>query len=134
MPSKFFCGRKMIYGLNMMGVCDSRRRFTLIEVNMFGAASNFYAFNQSSLKKKLETEGFLHPGYCLFGDNAYVNTQYMCMPWRNVSSGPKDGMIFSTLLFIFALNAPLGSFCINGVCCVSPCQSILHCRRYQASY
>ena len=23
-PAKFFCGRKMKYGLNMMGVCDSR--------------------------------------------------------------------------------------------------------------
>ena len=25
-PTKFFCGRKMKYGLNMMGVCDARRR------------------------------------------------------------------------------------------------------------
>ena len=56
MPSKFFCGRKMIYGLNMMGVCDSRRRFTWIEVNIPGAASDFFAFDQSSIKKKLETE------------------------------------------------------------------------------
>ncbi|KAL7480317.1 hypothetical protein ACHAW6_006010 [Cyclotella cf. meneghiniana] len=93
-PTKFFCGRKMKHGLNTMGVCDSQWRFTWIEVNMPGAASDFHAFNQSSLKKKLETEGFLHPCYCLFGDNAYVNTQYMCTPWRNVSSGPKDGMNF----------------------------------------
>ena len=93
-PTKFFCGRNMKYGLNMMGVCDSRRRFTWVEVNMPGAASDFYAFDQSSLKKKLQTEGFLRPGYCLFGDNAYVNTPYMCVPWRNVSSGPKNGMNF----------------------------------------
>lgn len=93
-PTKFFCGRKMKYGLNMMGVCDSRRRFIWIELNMPGAASDFYAFDQSSLKKKLETEGLLRPGYCLFGDNAYINTPYMCVPWRNVGSGPKDGMNF----------------------------------------
>lgn len=93
-PTKFFCGRKMKYGLNMMGVCDSNKRFIWIELNMPGAASDFYAFDQSSLKKKLETEGFLRPGYCLFGDNAYINTPYMCVPWRNVGSGPKDGMNF----------------------------------------
>ncbi|KAL3793253.1 hypothetical protein HJC23_000795, partial [Cyclotella cryptica] len=76
-PTKFFCGRKMKYGLNMMGVCDSSKRFIWIELNMPGAASDFYAFDQSSLKKKLETEGFLRPGYCLFGDNAYINTPYI---------------------------------------------------------
>ena len=93
-PSKFFCGRKMKYGLNMMGVCNSRRRFIWVEINMPGAASDFYAFDHSSLKKKLEREGFLRPGFCLFGDNAYVNTPYMCVPWRNVSNGPKDAMNF----------------------------------------
>lgn len=93
-PAKFFCGRKMKYGLNMMGVCDSRRRFIWVEVNMPGAASDFYAFDESALKAKLESDGFLRPGLCLFGDNAYVNTPYMCTPWRNVSRGPKDAMNF----------------------------------------
>lgn len=73
----------MKYGLNMMGVCDSRRRFIWVEINMPGSASDFYAFDQSSLKKKLERQGFLCPGYCLFGDNAYINAPYMCTPWRN---------------------------------------------------
>jgi hypothetical protein len=45
-----------------------------------GAASDFYAFDESHLKKKLEKEGFLHPGYCLFGENAYINATYMCTP------------------------------------------------------
>ena len=93
-PTKFFCGRKKKYGLNMMGVCDSRRRFIWVEVNMPGASSDFYAFDQSSLKKKLETDGFLRPGFCLFGDNAYVNSPYMCVPWRNVKGGAKDAMNF----------------------------------------
>jgi hypothetical protein len=64
----------MKYGLNMMDVCDSRRRFIWVEVNMPGAASDFYAFDESALKAKLESDGFLRPGLCLFGDNAYVNT------------------------------------------------------------
>ena len=65
-----------------------------MEVNMPGAASDFCAFDESALKQKLEAEGFLRPGLCLFGDNAYVNSWYMCTPWRNVSSGPKDAMNF----------------------------------------
>ena len=93
-PTKFFCGRKMKYEVNMMGVCDSKRRFIWVEVNMPGAVSDFYAFDESALKQKLEAEGFLRPGLCLFGDNAYINSWYMCTPWRNVSSGPKDAMNF----------------------------------------
>jgi hypothetical protein len=73
-PAKFVCGRKKKYGLNMMAVCDYRRRFIWVEVRMPGAASDFYAFDESYLKKKLEKEGFLRPGFCLFGDNAYANS------------------------------------------------------------
>eukprot|EP00956_Cyclotella_meneghiniana_P019996 scaffold34827_cov60-Cyclotella_meneghiniana.AAC.1 len=57
-PTKFFCGRKMKYGVNMMGVCDSKRRFIWVEVNIMpGAVSDFYAFDESALKQKLEAEG-----------------------------------------------------------------------------
>ena len=68
--TKFFCGRKMKYGLNMMGVCDSKRRFLWVEARFPGAASDFYAFDDSHPKKKIEKEGFLQAGLCLFGDNA----------------------------------------------------------------
>ena len=93
-PLKFFCGRKMKYGLNMMAVCDSRGRFLWVEVRFPGASSDYYAFDESYLKEKLERKGFLRAGLCLFDDNAYVNTPYMCSPWRNVSGGPKDGFNF----------------------------------------
>lgn len=93
-PTKFFCGRKMKYGLNMMGVCDSKGRFIWVEVNQPGAASDFIAYDVSSLKKLLDRDNFLRPGLCLFGDNAYVNSSSMCTPWRNVSRGPKDAMNF----------------------------------------
>ena len=43
-----------------------------MEVNMPGAASDFCAFDESALKQKLEAEGFLRPGLCLFGDNAFM--------------------------------------------------------------
>jgi hypothetical protein len=51
-------------------------------------------FDDSDLKQKIEGPGFLRPGLCMFGDNAYINTSYMCTPWRNVSSGPKDAFNF----------------------------------------
>ena len=114
-PTKFFCGRKMKYGLNMMGVCDARRRFTWVEVRFPGAASDFYAFDESHLKKTLEEKRFLRPGFCLFGDNAYVNAPYMCTPWRNVGSGPKDAMNF-ILLYASTLNVVLACWFIDGDC------------------
>ena len=32
----------------------------------------------------------LTSGYCLYGDNAYVNDTYMAAPYPSTSSGPKD--------------------------------------------
>ncbi|KAL3803836.1 hypothetical protein HJC23_003998 [Cyclotella cryptica] len=60
-PTKVFCGRKKKFGLNMMGVCDSQRRVIWVEVNMPGAASDFYAFDKSVVKQKLKATGFLFP-------------------------------------------------------------------------
>ena len=101
-PKKFFCGRKKKFGLNMQGVCDSRGYFLDVEIRFPGAASDFFAFDESSLKKKLEKEGFLGNArsarfggkLCLFGDNAYVQTPYMCTPWKAVSGGSKDAFNF----------------------------------------
>ena len=36
-----------------------------------------------------EGSGLLN-GYCLYGDNAYVNESYMSVPYPNTSSGPRD--------------------------------------------
>ena len=96
-PIKFLCGRKKKFGLNMQACCDARRRFLYVDIRFPGSTSDFFAFEQSSLKKDLEKEGYLHPGLCLFGDAAYVNAPYMCVPYRNVSeeTNPlKDGFNF----------------------------------------
>jgi hypothetical protein len=39
--------------------------------------------------QKLE-DGMLTPELCLFGDNAYLNTNYMATPFAGVSGGTKD--------------------------------------------
>lgn len=83
--NKFYCGRKKKYGLNMQATCDHERRYTDLSIKFPGATSDFLAFEASEFCSKLENEGFLAPGLCLFGDNAYVNKSYMATPFPNVS-------------------------------------------------
>ena len=44
----------------------------------------------SSLYQQLTQRSGLPNGYCLYGDNAYVNETYMSVPYPNTSSGPRD--------------------------------------------
>ena len=87
---KFFCGQKGKYGLNLQGVCDVKRRFTYISVQHPATASDYLSFVTSSLYQQLTERSGLPSGFCLYGDNAYVNESYMCFPFPNTSSGPKD--------------------------------------------
>jgi len=93
-PKKFFCGRKKKYGVNMMGTCDSTGKFLDVEIQFPGSSSDFYAFLNSDLRKKLEQVGFLAEGLCLYGDNAYVNTPYMIVPFKGAQDGAKDAFNF----------------------------------------
>ena len=87
---KFYCGRKGKFGLNMQGVCDARWRFTYISAQHPASASDYLAFVTSLLYQKLTEGTGLPDGYCLYGDNAYINEMYMTVPFPNTSSGPKD--------------------------------------------
>ena len=82
---KFFCGRKHKFGLNFQAVCDHESRFLDISILYGAACSDLLAFENSSLKAKLERAGFLADGLCIFGDNAYMNRFYMATPFPNVS-------------------------------------------------
>jgi hypothetical protein len=93
-PKKFFCGRKKKFGLNMQGTCDSHGRFLDVMIEHPAATSDYLAFSTSALKHKLERNGFLAPGLCLFGDNAYVNTPYMATPYKGATGGTKDNYNF----------------------------------------
>lgn len=93
-PKKFFCGRKKKYGLTMMGTCDAKGCFLDVEIKFPGATSDFYAFLNSDFRLKLETEGFLADGLCLYGDNAYVNSSYMVVPFKGAQNGAKDAFNF----------------------------------------
>jgi hypothetical protein len=77
---KYFCGHKKKYGINMQAVVEANGKFLDIDLQHPGSCSDFVAFRTSSLKKKMEVPGFLAKGLCLFGDAAYVDTEYMATP------------------------------------------------------
>ena len=83
---KFFCTRKHKYGINLQAICDHRHRFLDIAMLFGGSSSDLLAFETSPIHIKLAEDGFLAPGLCIFGDNAYVNTNYMATPYPNVST------------------------------------------------
>ena len=87
---KFMCGRKKRYGLLLQAICDHHRRFTDIYIGHPGATADYLAFMMSPIKKQLEKVGFLAPGLCLFGDNAYINNGYMVTPYKGVLVGSDE--------------------------------------------
>lgn len=93
-PMKFMCGRKKKFGVNLQGVCDSEGRFISVFIDHPGSTSDYLAFSTSKLFYDLEKEGFLAEGLCLFGDLAYVNTNYMATPYKSIRSGTKDDYNF----------------------------------------
>ena len=70
---KFYCGRKGKFGLNLQAVCNARQHFTYILLQHPASASDYLAFVTSSLYRQLTEGEGIPQGYCLYGDNAYVN-------------------------------------------------------------
>ena len=91
---RFMCGRKSKFGYNMQGVCDAQGRFLNVWISNPASSSDYIAFLRSKLYEKVSKPGFLANGLALFGDNAYVSTEYMVTPFRNVRKGPKDDFNF----------------------------------------
>lgn len=100
--TKFYCGRKKKFGLNMMGTVDHVGRFLDVEIRHPGATSDFLCFETSTLKRKLESDSFLATGLVLFGDNAYVDSKYMVVPFKNANyeAGEDDFNFFHSQLRI----------------------------------
>ena len=91
---KFYCGRKGKFGLNLQAVCDARRCFTYISLQHPASASNYLAFITSSFYGQLTEGEGIPQGYCLYGDNTYVNESCMAVPFQATANGPKDSYNF----------------------------------------
>ena len=86
----FFCGRKGKFGLNLLDICDPMYQFPYVSIQHPASVSDYLAFVTSSLYGQFtEGEGLLK-GFCLYGENAYVNDTYMAVPFPNPSYGPRD--------------------------------------------
>jgi hypothetical protein len=86
---KFLCGRKGKVGLNCQAVSDVRRRILDISIGYGGSSLDCLAFERSELFDRCEA-GVMKNGKVLFGDNAYLNTQYMATPYTNVSGNEEQ--------------------------------------------
>ncbi|KAG7339726.1 DDE superfamily endonuclease [Nitzschia inconspicua] len=90
---KFLCDWKNKIGLNYQAVSDARGRFLDISIVYGGASSDCLTFERSNLFGQLNN-GMLAEGLCLLGDNAYLNSPFMDIPYQNVSSGSRDDYNF----------------------------------------
>ena len=90
---KFYCGRKKKHGLNCQAVCNVKGQILDISILYPGSTSDCLAFESMPLFQKLE-EGILEPGLCIFGNNAYLNTPCMAIPFSAVSGGTMDAYNF----------------------------------------
>ena len=97
---KFFCMRKGKFGINLQAMCDSNRKFLFCNINWPGTTSDHMAWETSKFKHLLEQDGFLAPGLCIFGDNAYINSTYLATPYTNASGSKDDYNFFHSQLRI----------------------------------
>ena len=88
----------------MQAVCDARRRFTFVSIQHPASASNYLSFATSTLHTHLTESNPLPTGFCLYGDNAYINESFMAVPFPNQGKGPKDDINFFTHKFTLILN------------------------------
>jgi hypothetical protein len=70
-------------------ICDVHGKFLDVSFVFPGSTSYLLVLDGSSLMKK-NLGGLLHAEFCLFGDNAYVNADFMANPCIDVYGGSKD--------------------------------------------
>ena len=107
---KFFCGRKLKYGLNCQAICDADGRFLDFSIIFPGSTADCLAFEGMTLHRRLQ-EGLLAPGLTLFGDNAYLNSSYMATPYSGGAlSFSKDAYNFYHSQLRIQIECAFGKF------------------------
>jgi len=91
----FFSGRKHKFGLNMQAICDADCHFLEFWIANPASASDYISFITSEFyNRKLQKSNFLARGLVLFGDNAYVSSDFMATPYKSARRGSKDDYNF----------------------------------------
>ena len=86
----FFCVRKKCLGLNMQTIYYHKHWFLDIDILYLVSALYYLLLGTLTIFKLLETPGFVCNGITMYIDNTYINTLYMILHFKAVSSGPKD--------------------------------------------
>jgi hypothetical protein len=79
----FYRHRKSKFGMLLMAICDNQCRFRWADMTHPGCASDLTAWLTSDLGQALEKpdQDILVPGYSIFGENAFVESYYMSLPF-----------------------------------------------------
>jgi DDE superfamily endonuclease len=80
----FRSGHKKRIGLNFQGLCDAKLKFLYVTMTTPGKTNDLKAYRFSQLSEMIER---LPYGYFVGGDNAYVNSEHLIVPFsgRNVT-------------------------------------------------
>ena len=91
----FFSGHYQRLGINVQAVSDERLRFLYAGVAMPGSAPDCSVYAVTSLKKKVES---LPQGFYLVGDNAYVLSEHMLIPYSGSQRGDPAKSVYNYFL------------------------------------
>ena len=81
--------RKGTFGVLCLGVSDIKGKFLSFSCNWSGSTHDSFAYQTTRMFHRFEVEGSVDPKYYLIGDEAFVNTNRMLVPWggRNLHHG-----------------------------------------------
>ena len=93
-PNQYYC-RKGFHALNVQAGCDARLRFRIASIEHVGSTHDSLAWSCTAAAKYMEDDSKLPAPYYFVGDEAYVGSDKMLVPWpgRNLPRAPlnKDG-------------------------------------------
>jgi hypothetical protein len=89
----FYSGHKCTVGLNVQVVCDARKRIIFLSVLCPGKTNDLVAYESSKVASLIEG---LPAGYYALGDNAYVNSNHLLVPFpgKLCNTDPRDAFNF----------------------------------------
>ena len=89
----FYSGHKKTIGLNAQVLCDAKKRIVFLSVLCPGKTNDLVAYESSKLSSLIEG---LPDGYYAVGDNAYVNSNRLLVPFpgKLSTSDPRDAFNF----------------------------------------
>lgn len=80
-------GHKKAYGVNVQACCDARLRIMFLSCKTPGKTNDLKAYRKSDLSRLIES---LPEGFWVGGDNAYVNSEHMLVPFPGADNVPRN--------------------------------------------